>query len=426
MVVDWVRVYQKPRLDACTAKFDDLDHGDPFGNGWFEFSGSVGGGGIGPEFVDLPPLVGCRASLGTGWGSGGVPGFFGGFGRNEPMDLTAATHFTMWINPDAGQEYTLEINLQDDDDGDDAIAEPPDGADDEFQYDCTVGPTGPHAISGGGWQRISIPLADFFDDDSYHFGGNGVLDPFPVGAGGNGQLVNVVISILSNSGADVSFRTDLWTFTTQTAAIDGKVWDDQNGNGQADAGEPGIHGVTVELRDATHGVTVATRQTTGEGDYSFGQVLGGLLEVHVDSSTLPSGSLPTFDPDGTITPDVFTLYLDCGEAAAGRDFGYLSGSTAAPTVARRAGPALRNAPNPFEPRTVIQFELPRAGRVDLEIFDVTGRRVARLLGKDMSAGPHSVIWRGDDDSGGAVSGGIYYYALRTEDGQWVRKMTLLR
>ena len=61
----------------------------------------------------------------------------------------------------------------DDDNGDDGIA-PPD--DDEFQYNCVVGPEGPCAVAGGGWQMVSIPLADFFDDNSFLFGGNGVLD----------------------------------------------------------------------------------------------------------------------------------------------------------------------------------------------------------------------------------------------------------
>ena len=109
--------------------FDDMEHGDPFGNGWFAFGGSVGGGGIDPNFVDLPPSQGGLVSLQTGWGSGGVPGFFGGFGRTNPIDLTGTNHFNFWINPDAGQDYLLEINLQDDDNGDGAIANPPDGED---------------------------------------------------------------------------------------------------------------------------------------------------------------------------------------------------------------------------------------------------------------------------------------------------------
>ncbi len=195
--------------------FDDMEHGDPFGNGWFSFGGSVGGGGITANSSDLPPQDGGAFSLETGWGSGGNPGFYGGFGRTNLTDLTGTDHFNFWINPDAGQDYTLEINLQDDDNGDDAANT---GDDDEFQYNCVVSPTGPCAVSGGGWQQISIPLADFFDDNSFFTGGNGVLDAVPTSGGGNGQLINVVIAVIGNSGSDATFRTDYWAFSEGSLA----------------------------------------------------------------------------------------------------------------------------------------------------------------------------------------------------------------
>ncbi len=183
--------------------FDDMEHGDPFANGWFSFSGSVGGGGIGVNTGDLPPVNGDVFSLETGWGSGGVPGFFGGFGRSNTVDISQATSFDFWINPDPGQDYTLEINLQDDDDNDG-------NADDEFQYNLAVSPVGPGAISGGGWQLISVPLTAFFDDNSFLTGGNGTLD---------GTILTVVVAVISNSGADVNFRTDYWSFTNTTSFV---------------------------------------------------------------------------------------------------------------------------------------------------------------------------------------------------------------
>ena len=193
--------------------FDDMEHGDPFGNGWFAFNGDVGGGGIAPNATDLPPSDGGLFSLETGWGSGGNPGFYGGFGRTYPTDASGTEYFNFWINPNAAQEYTLEINLQDDDNGDGSI-NPPD--DDEFQYDCVVTASGPCAVSGGGWQLVSIPLADFVDDNGFLFGGNGVLDPTPVARGGNGELINTVMAVIG-SGTDVNFRTDNWTFTLEPA-----------------------------------------------------------------------------------------------------------------------------------------------------------------------------------------------------------------
>ncbi len=193
--------------------FDDLEHGDPFNNGWFTFGGAVGGGGIDPNGADLAPLNSGSVGLQTGWGSGGTPGFLGGFGRTNPVDLSGMTHFNFWINPDAGQDYMLEINLQEDDDGDNAFPFPA-PADDEFQYNLSVGPEGSGAevISGGGWQLVSLPLSEFFDDNSIH-GGNGIFDPFSVANGGNGQLIGIVFGVISNSGADATFRTDFWCFS---------------------------------------------------------------------------------------------------------------------------------------------------------------------------------------------------------------------
>ena len=212
---------------ATVLVFDDMEHGAPFANGWFSFNGSVGGGGIGPNSVDLPPEQGGVYSLETGWGSGGNPGFYGGFGRTFPIDLTGTDHFNFWINPDADQDYTLEINLQDDDNGDDAIGSPDD---DEFQYNCVISPSGPCAESGAGWQLISIPLADFFDDNSFLTGGNGVLDPVPASNGGNGQLVNVVVAVIGNTGSDATFRTDYLAFLEGVLAGSIQIIDDfENG-----------------------------------------------------------------------------------------------------------------------------------------------------------------------------------------------------
>jgi beta-glucanase (GH16 family) len=204
-VIDWVRVWQKP-VDNCCVLFDGMDHANPYANGYFIFNGG-GGGGIGAN-TDLPPEDGCGASLEVGYG--GPSGYIGGFGRTFPIDLSGMTNFEFWINPDANQRYTLEINLQEDDTGDNV-------ADEEFQYNLVVSPTGPGAIAGGGWQKISIPLAAFFDDNSVLTGGNGVLDPISTSKGGNGQLISVVIAIISQGGGNQTFRTDFWNFRNASA-----------------------------------------------------------------------------------------------------------------------------------------------------------------------------------------------------------------
>ncbi|MEM8485058.1 MAG: T9SS type A sorting domain-containing protein [Bacteroidota bacterium] len=196
--------------------FDDMEHADPDNNGWFAFGSDIGGGGYAIEDMDLPADNGGAAALSVGFG--GAAGFIGGFGRTNPVDLSNVDHFNFWINPAADQSYTLEINFQDDDNGDDDIPNPS-ADDDEYQFNCVVGPNGPCAVSGGGWQLVEIPFSELFDDNSFHTGGNAAFDPTPTSAGGNGQLVNVVIAIIG-TGTDANFLTDYWVFTQGALSTD--------------------------------------------------------------------------------------------------------------------------------------------------------------------------------------------------------------
>jgi FtsP/CotA-like multicopper oxidase with cupredoxin domain len=84
-------------------------------------------------------------------------------------------------------------------------------------------------------------------------------------------------------------------------------------------------------------------------------------------------------------------------------------------------------PNPFNPRTRIDYELPRRARVRLSVFDVSGRLIATLVAATCAAGPGSVDWDGRDLHGRSVGSGIYLYRLDVEGEPWLsRKMVLLK
>jgi beta-glucanase (GH16 family) len=423
MVVDYVRVYRDRR--DCEVVYDSMDHAAPFSNGWFYFNGSVGGGGIGAETSDVAPVDGGSASLGTGWGSGGTPGFVGGFGRGRQLELTGFTHFEFWIRPDAGQEYDLEINLQDDDNGDGKIGNPPDGLDDEFQKIVHVGGAGSDVLAGGGWQKVSIPLTDFVDDNSYHYGGNGILDAVSVSHGGNGMLANIVVAIISTQGSDVAFLTDRWAFVRRSAVIAGHVWRDDDGDGIRDAGEPGIENATVELLDAADEVIDSTT-TNADGAYGFPSLIAAGFQVRVDESSLPADLSATFDPDGTGTPSSFAIDLGCDELSLDRDFGYRSLATAAPGAGRYLDRLHEASPNPFNAHTEIRFDLADSGDIHLVIFDAQGRRVRTLESGVLGAGSHRSVWNGTDDSGRVVASGAYFAALRTARGRSVIRLVLVK
>lgn len=72
----------------------------------------------------------------------------------------------------------------------------------------------------------------------------------------------------------------------------------------------------------------------------------------------------------------------------------------------------QNAPNPFNPTTTIDFQLQSAGKVNLSIYDVSGRLVRNLADGVLSAGSHKLLWDGLDDSGHELASGTYFYQLR--------------
>jgi len=71
----------------------------------------------------------------------------------------------------------------------------------------------------------------------------------------------------------------------------------------------------------------------------------------------------------------------------------------------------KNYPNPFNPSTTISFSISNDSNVELSIYNIKGQRVKTLVNNDFDRGNHSVVWNGIDDSGKAVSSGLYLYKL---------------
>lgn len=88
--------------------------------------------------------------------------------------------------------------------------------------------------------------------------------------------------------------------------------------------------------------------------------------------------------------------------------------------------SLANYPNPFNPETNIVFSLTSPSKVTIEIFNIKGRKVTTLIDEKVEAGRHSIVWNGKDRQGKDVAGGVYFYRLKSEQFQAVRKMLLLK
>ena len=109
-----------------------------------------------------------------------------------------------------------------------------------------------------------------------------------------------------------------------------------------------------------------------------------------------------------------------------------NGQFALPLVARGGALALpqnfalgANYPNPFNPATVIPYELAATSLVRLEVFNALGQRLATLVDGEQGAGAYQAQWNGTDAAGRAAAAGVYIYRLTVDGAQQTRRMVLV-
>ena len=84
------------------------------------------------------------------------------------------------------------------------------------------------------------------------------------------------------------------------------------------------------------------------------------------------------------------------------------------------------APNPFNPETKIELNLPAAITGDVRIVDVRGCVVADLYHGVLAQGANTFVWQGRDDAGRVVASGVYWVLAQTTDQKLVRKLLLVK
>lgn len=83
---------------------------------------------------------------------------------------------------------------------------------------------------------------------------------------------------------------------------------------------------------------------------------------------------------------------------------------------------LQNYPNPFNPTTSIRFNIAKASKINIKIFDVTGRLVEQVVkGEVVQAGTHEVNF-----NAGNLASGVYFYTLETDNFRDTKKMMLVK
>ncbi len=132
------------------------------------------------------------------------------------------------------------------------------------------------------------------------------------------QVCKLVVD-LAGSGAVAG----IWfcESTPQTGTIGDLVWHDADGDGIQSVGEPGLANVVVELYDADNHL-LATDTTDANGLYAFPDLMPGDYEVRVQTATLPTGFIPTYDPAGPLDHSSEVFALGAGQMKNDVDFGY--------------------------------------------------------------------------------------------------------
>jgi hypothetical protein len=170
--------------------------------------------------------------------------------------------------------------------------------------------------------------------------------------------------------------------------------------GVSSGGSP-VEGATVCVASAD-GLIYELAQTSASGSATLLLDTDGGMDVTVTVTArncLPSGSVAFVGESSTGVPD--------GDPAAVTSLG-------------------QNYPNPCNPATSVRFSLADDARVTIDVYDVTGRRVIRLVDRKMKAGTTSVRWNGRDANGSDVASGTYFVRMSAGSKLFERKMTLLR
>lgn len=86
----------------------------------------------------------------------------------------------------------------------------------------------------------------------------------------------------------------------------------------------------------------------------------------------------------------------------------------------------QNYPNPFRQFTTINYQLPKAGKVSINIYNITGQLVKTLVDKHVEAGSYACRWNGRDDRNRMVSNGVYFSRLVAGQTRITNKLIILR
>jgi hypothetical protein len=387
--------------------------------------------------------------------------------------LSGVSGAPIWTAPIGSFQYIMRLVALDDVDGDgyedvavgswDNRAVVLSGVDGSLVWDTRVG-----TLNGGDvWaigrvadtngDGINDVVAGSFDNHVYLFDGATGDSLWWYNTGNRLYFVNGVGDITGNGWPEVVAGTQMLT----AGPPGGRAYLLEGGDIST-----GVEGPSLALQASTTGGGVRVslegafgyvrchveRIRAGEGETaeaeSFKHELIDALAVGqmTSAEAIAARSLTPGATWVRLTPEPLEIvsgrasYLD-GGAAPGETYEYrfvlltatddVLYSPTARLVLPGRGPASRALslaarPNPMNPATTIELTLPEAGPVRIDVYEASGRQVARILDGNRPAGTMRFEWDGRGDDGRALPSGVYFVRAESRDRVSVRKLAVVR
>ncbi len=121
-----------------------------------------------------------------------------------------------------------------------------------------------------------------------------------------------------------------------------------------------------------------------------------------------------------LIPTFLSAEIAYGESAL-LDMGESSAIVKSAAVVVKVDAQLSTSPNPFNPSTVISFNLVKPSLTSLEVYNVNGKLVASLVQEKLNTGKHSINW-----NAAGKSSGVYYFKLSVGNKVYTSRALLLK
>ena len=241
----------------------------------------------------------------------------------------------------------------------------------------------------------------------------------PLNSFGYGQSIDVSVKV-SDLSQPANFMEESWSFDTVRDTMPPYITELQPSIGATDV--PVDTTIVIHFRDEESGVDISSIQLIIDdklvydgkkpGDYPFTTVSGDSTDyklIYVPSEMFSYNALikvETIAADLAVPPNqmpkqtyVFTTETETSVT---------SNIMNIPETFK----LYQNFPNPFNPLTVIQYDLPKRSDIELIVYDMAGRYVTTLVKGTQKAGRYRYFWSGTDFNNRSVASGIYFCKMK--------------